>query len=90
MKWMTKREVERAAKKGPLAALNNSIEKWEQMRDASEVELKRKLKRTEDFGCAMYCACCWYTGWRKPCDDLRCHLCPISIHCSSSLLISPL
>ena len=58
MKWMTTREVERAAKKGPLAALDNSIEKWTQMRDAPAQELKAKLKRTSGFDAGAFCALC--------------------------------
>ncbi len=61
MRWMTKREVERAAAKGPLAALDNSIEKWMQMRDASAKELKRKTCSRSMFDGGDYCACCVYS-----------------------------
>ena len=80
MRWMTKREVERAAAKGPLAALDNSIAKWEQMRDAPAEELKAKLTATEDFDGTDYCAMCVYaTG---------CINCPLitalDLHCADA------
>lgn len=75
MKWMTKTEVERAAKKGPLAALDNSIEKWTQKLNASAKELKAKLNKTSDYNCRDYCALCVYG--RTSLDVWLCDPCPL-------------
>ncbi len=71
---MTKREVERAAKKGPLAALDNSIAKWMQMRDAPAKELRRKVGDDSMFDGQDYCACCLYSCGR---GLYYCSYCPI-------------
>jgi hypothetical protein len=77
MRWMTKREVERAAKRGPLAALDNSIAKWMQMRDAPARELKRKIGPFSMFDGEDYCACCIYSHGRL---YSGCAACPINKH----------
>ena len=81
MRWTTKREIEAAAKKGPLAALDNSIEKYEQTLNAPTGELKAKARANPNYFGGRYCACCLYvhegTGaWcgpncplRGPCTD---------------------
>lgn len=73
MRWMTKREVERAARKGPKAALDNSIEKYTQMLNAPAKDLQAKLERTEGFDCGEYCALCQYNY------EEDCGACPLVI-----------
>ncbi len=58
MKWMTLRQIKAAAAKGPLAALDNSIAKYEQMLKAPAGELRKKLERTCRYTLSTYCACC--------------------------------
>jgi hypothetical protein len=70
---MTKREVDRAAKKGPLAALDNGIAKWGQMRDALVEDLKRKLRSNDHYDGTDYCACCLYSRIH----GAGCSQCPI-------------
>jgi len=76
---MTKRQVERAAKKGPLAALNNSIEKWTQIRDAPAKELRKKLLLNWDYFGGRYCACCVRVNQLT---GAWCHaMCPLTMPC---------
>jgi len=80
VKWMTKTEVERAAKKGPLAALDNCIEKYTQMLKAPAKALRAKFERTSiDYIWCHYCACCIHVG-RDRHGVTQCGKCPIWAH----------
>lgn len=50
MKWLTQKQVNAAAKKSDKAALDCSIEHWQQICDATDEELRRKCKYRQSGG----------------------------------------
>lgn len=67
MKWLTKKQVEAAAKKGAKAAFKCSIKHWEQVCAASGEEAVGKVRRGGLIG-SQTCALCSHYS----CDD-----CPV-------------
>ena len=73
MNWITKKEVEAAARYGRRAAIECSIAHWRQLLTAT----KREVKAHEDWGylaLGTYCALC---GRYRCADGGGCEICPV-------------
>lgn len=76
MKWLTQKQVDAAAKKGKLPALECSDLHWTQLIEATEEELRKKINQTEGLIEGRYCACCCAS---KKCRN--CLLCGQPVSC---------
>jgi len=58
MKWLTKAEVKREAKKGEIPAIKCSLKHWDQISSATRQELIRKLRSGKRLITGDSCALC--------------------------------
>lgn len=58
MKFLTKKQVEKAAKKGHIAAAKCSWEHHNQLATCTEEELRKKIVRLGKYDNILYCAYC--------------------------------
>lgn len=66
MRWLTLQQVERAAKRGPKAALKCSMKHWEQDATATFEEMKDYSEiQDNDPGSGAFCALCEYYEQRN-------------------------
>ena len=81
MKWLTQKHIQAQAAKGPKEALDVSIEHWDQLCNATKVEIARKERRLKTVSLmdSDYCGLC--QRYYNPSD--RCTQCPLA-HCTKA------
>lgn len=80
MKWLTRKQVEKAAKQGHKEAIEFSFKHWDQLLNATQKELARKLGKDEYLVYSSFCALCvrYFDGGHEDRDPgIGCGKCPL-------------